>query len=161
MNDYKKVLVQVDEILNYLPSEDFEKIPEDVRDLIKNYKDKDYVWKYDVSKELKNQDVDRDTIAFLSYLNMEYLLNEEQKTLMNQIHELNERKLEKEKSEKYDINNIFKNDIDKSKITEQPKIETLEKNENTLIEKYIFKINKKIEEFSSSIFLLVIFVYHL
>ena len=42
-------------------------------------KDKEYFWKYDEKKPLKEQDVSRDTIAFLSYLNMEYLLNEKQK----------------------------------------------------------------------------------
>ncbi len=155
MDDYKKVLVQVDEILNYLSLEDLEKIPEDVRDLIKEYKDKDYVWKYDTSKELKNQDVDRDTFAFLSYLNMEYLLNEEQKELMDQIHELNERKLEKEKSEKYDSDNIFKNEVDKPRTIEQQNVENqeLEKKEEALVEyhkeNFFVRIFKKIKNIFS------------
>lgn len=40
---------------------------------------------------------------------MEYLLNEEQKELMKQIHEFNEKKLEEEKNIKYSTENIFKN----------------------------------------------------
>ena len=45
----------------------------------------------------------------LSYLNMEYLLNEEQKEFMQNLHKLNEQKLEKEKQEKYNTENLFKN----------------------------------------------------
>ena len=40
---------------------------------------------------------------------MEYLLNDEQKELMNKIHQLNEQKLEKEKQEKHNPNELFKN----------------------------------------------------
>lgn len=108
MIDYNKRLVEVDEILNYLPKEDLLKIPKDIRQLIKYNKDKEYVWKYDESKELKNQNLSRDTIAFLSYLNMEYLLNEEQKQLMQQIHQINEKKLERKKEEQYNSHNLFK-----------------------------------------------------
>ena len=47
---------------------------------------------FDETKELKDQNLSRDTIIILSHLNMEYLLNEEQKKLMEQIHEFNEKK---------------------------------------------------------------------
>lgn len=109
MVDYNKRLVEVDEILNYLSIDDLNKIPEEIRKLIKDNKDTEYEWHYDGTKPLKEQNVNRDTIAFLSYLNMEYLLNEEQKELMKQIHEFNEKKLEEEKNIKYSTENIFKN----------------------------------------------------
>ena len=102
MNDYKKRLVEVDEILNYLSEEDLMKIPKEIRKVIRDNKDLNYYWKYDESKELKDQDVSRDTIAFLTYLNMKYLLNEEQKKLMEQILKFNEDKAEREKREKYE-----------------------------------------------------------
>ena len=73
MVDYNKRLVEVDEILKYLSEEDLMKIPEDIRQLVKENKDKEYTWQYDETKSLKDQNVSRDTIAFLSYLNMEYL----------------------------------------------------------------------------------------
>ena len=71
MIDYNKRLVEVDEILKYLSNEDLVKIPEDVRQAIKDNKDKEYIWKYDISKELKDQGLCKDTIILLSYLNME------------------------------------------------------------------------------------------
>ena len=108
MIDYDKRLVEVDEILNYLSKEELLKIPEEIRQLIKSNKDKGYVWKYDETKELKDQELSRDTIAFLSYLNMEYLLNKEQKQLMQQIHQFNEKKLEEKKKKQYNSHYLFK-----------------------------------------------------
>ncbi len=90
--DQKKCLVQVDEVLNHLSEEDLNKIPLDIRNSIKENKDKNYTWEYDETKELWDQDLDRKSIAILSYLNMEYLVNKEQKELLKEMHRFNERK---------------------------------------------------------------------
>lgn len=107
--EYTKCLVELDEILDYLSLENLVKIPIEIRNSIKEQKDKEYIWKYDETKQLKEQGLDRKTIAMLSYLNMEYLLNKEQKELMQNLHNLNEQKLEKEKQEKNNADNLFKN----------------------------------------------------
>ena len=141
MGDYNKRLVEVDEILNYLTEEELQKIPKDVRKVIKENKDKEYIWKYDESKELKDQGICRDTIVILSYLNMEYLLDEEQKELMKQIHELNERKTEQEKANQYSSDNLFK----KSNLEEVKQTQ-----ENALViykESFFTKIINKIKNF--------------
>ena len=90
--EYQKCLVEVDEILKHLNMNEFNKIPQDIRNLISEKKDKNYIWRYDKSKSLSEQNIDRQTIAILSYLNMEYLLDEEQKLLMEEIHRTNEKK---------------------------------------------------------------------
>ena len=90
--DYSKVLVEVDEVLKYLSKEDFAKIPDDVMTEIRKNKDRHYKWKYDVEKSLNEQNLSREAIVLLSFLNMEYLLNDEQKELMEQIHKFNDRK---------------------------------------------------------------------
>ena len=95
--EYEKCLVEVDEVLNHLSKEELNKIPEDVLKNIKKHKDKEYMWKYDESKRLEEQTFDRNTIAILSYINMEYLLSKEQKVLMEELHRFNEKKIEKEK----------------------------------------------------------------
>ncbi len=127
MVDYNKRLVEVDEILNYLSEDDLQKIPEDIRNAIKEKKDKEYAWKYDETKPLKEQNLSRDTIVILSYLNIEFLLNEEQKELMHQIHALNEKKAEEKKKEMYSADNLFKNKKQENVQNEQPE-------ENSLIE---------------------------
>ncbi len=146
MVDYNKRLVEVDEILKYLSEEDLLKIPEDIRQLIKDNKDKEYTWQYDETKPLKDQNVSRDTIAFLSYLNMEYLLNEKQKQFMQQMHEMNERKLEEEKAEKYKVDDLFKRNVTKQE--EQKNEEVVQ--ETALVEykeSFFAKIVNKIKSF--------------
>lgn len=107
--EYAKCLVEVDEVLKYLNPEELVKIPVNVRKAISDNKDKNYDWEYDVSKKLEDQNLNRKSIAILSYLNMEYLLNDEQRKLMEQIHKLNEQKQEEEKKVRYNPDNIFKN----------------------------------------------------
>ena len=89
MIEYGKRFVEVDEVLNHLSRADYNKIPMDIKELIKNQKDKNYYWKYDESKTLENQRLHSDTIAILSYICAEYLLNEKQKLFVNQIHSMN------------------------------------------------------------------------
>ena len=109
--EYTKCLVQLDEVLKYLSIEDLEKIPFEIRNSIKQQKDKEYIWKYDKRNALKEQELDRKTVALLSYLNMEYLLNPEQKEYMETIHKINEQKIEKEKQkqDRYNYDNLFNN----------------------------------------------------
>ena len=144
MVDYDKRLVEVDEILELLPQDDLSKIPEDIRMLIKDNKNKEYVWNYDKEKELKDQDLNRDTIIILSYLNMEYLLNKEQKELMEKIYKLNELKAEKLKEEKYKSEDLFK-DKDKEGNNNQNNQMILYK------ESFFMKIIKKIKGVLSNI----------
>lgn len=89
MKEYSKRLVEVDEILKHMSKKDLEKIPKEVLSIIRDNKDSKYIWNYDKTKSLKNQNINKDTISILSYLNMEYLLNSEQKDLIMKIHNLN------------------------------------------------------------------------
>ena len=150
MLDYKKRMVEVDEVLNYLSKEDILKIPLRIRLLIKLNKDPNYKWKYNIDKSLKDQNLHRDTIAFLSYLNMEYILDSRQKDLMKQIHDLNGKSIDEKEIHEYNSENIFKNDrINKSKNDE------LDKHNNAVHYKQLIsyrenlfkKIIRKIKEF--------------
>lgn len=143
MIDYNKRLVEVDEVLKYLSEEDLSKIPEDIRQLIKDNKDKEYEWEYDDTKPLKDQNLNRDTIAFLSYLNMEYLLNEEQKQLMQEIHEFNEKKAEEAKSEKYGVEDLFK----KKQENIEPKVDIQEQSLVEYKETFFKRLLNKIKNF--------------
>lgn len=109
--DYEKCLVELEEVLNHLKEEELRKIPYEIRKVINEKKDKQYNWKYDEDKELEEQDMNRKTILMLSYLNMKYLLNEEQRVLMEELHRFNEEKIEKEKRKKYDSKDIFEKNI--------------------------------------------------
>ena len=108
MIDYKKRFVEVDEIIKYLPKKELSKIPKDLIDLIRKNKDSEYIWKYDSNKKLEEQNIHKDTIAILSYINMKYILEDNQKMLMKNLHFFNEMKSEKLKREKFNPENIFK-----------------------------------------------------
>lgn len=125
--EYEKCLVEVDEVLNHLSKEELNKIPEDVLKGIKKHKDKEYMWKYDESKQLEEQKFDRNTIVILSYINMEYLLNKEQKDLMEKLHELNEQNFINEIQEKYDSKDLFKTKTN-TKVENENAIAKLENN---------------------------------
>jgi len=92
MVDCNKRLVEVDVILNYLSQENYAKIPQEIIKAIKENMDKDYTWEYDESKKLEDQDLNRDTVAMLAYINTEYLLNDEQKAYMEKMYQENEQK---------------------------------------------------------------------
>lgn len=141
--EYEKCLVELDEILKYLKEDERDKIPYEIRKAIKEKKDKQYNWNYDESKTLSEQNINRKTIAMLSYLNMEYLLNGEQKKLIEKLHELNEKKIEREKTEKYSIDNIFKNNIKYDKKEEVELVEVKEKKWYKKIFSFIKNILKK------------------
>lgn len=141
--EYEKCLVELDEIFKYLKDEEKRNIPYEIRKAIKEKKDKHYHWNYDESKTLNEQNINRKTIAMLSYLNMEYLLNEKQKKLMEEIHKFNEKKIEKEKSEKYNPDSIFKNNIKYDKKEEVALAEVEERKWYEKIFSFIKKILKK------------------
>ena len=147
MIDYNKRLVEVDVVLKHLSDSDYNKIPKEVIQVIKDNMDKEYIWEYDETKELKDQGLSRDTIAFLSYINMEYLLNEKQREYMQRLYEINEQeKLKEEYSNdvKYDYSNLFKRNHEEE-IEQTSKVE-----ENSLIvykEGFFTKLVNKIKKF--------------
>lgn len=109
MNDYGKRFVEVDEILNRMSQKDFNKIPREIINLIRENKDINYIWKYDDRKSLKEQKAHKDTINILSYINTEFILEGEQRNLIKKFHFFNEMKNEILKKQKYNTENIFKN----------------------------------------------------
>ena len=62
MLTYEKSLVEVQEILNYLPDEDYEKIPDEIINLINENKDPNYIWNYDESKLASNVAAENDVL---------------------------------------------------------------------------------------------------
>lgn len=91
MEEYEKRLVEVYEVLKYMPKDEVDKIPEDLKGAIRDGRDLSYEWHYDETKKLVEQDLHTDTIAMLSYINMEYILTSEQKKILEQSHILNDK----------------------------------------------------------------------
>ena len=103
----RKILTQVYEILKLLSDDEFNKIPIEIIKMIEENKDNNYIWKYNDTIPLKNQNIDRGTVAVLSYININYLLDTEQRKNIEDIILYNEKKAESLKREKYDPNQMF------------------------------------------------------
>lgn len=87
-----KRLVEVEEVLKYLVEDERRKIPEEIFKFIAKNKDKEYTWEIDKTKKLQEQDLPDATLAILAYISTKYLFTEEQRKLMEQFYELNDRK---------------------------------------------------------------------
>ena len=138
MVDYEKRLVEVDEILNHLSYQYKNKIPKDILEVIKQNKDYSYYWTFDNKKKLYQQDIPRDTIAILSYINMEYLLNDEQKKYMQKYHLLNEKSIN-DNEDIFQNRNVKKVDTKNILLVETNKRSNLFENIKKLF-KRLFKI---------------------
>ena len=103
----RKILTQVYEILKFLSEDEFNKIPIEIIKMIEENKDNNYIWKYNDTIPLKNQNIDRGTVAVLAYININYLLDPEQRKSVEDIILYNEKKAESLKREKYDPNKMF------------------------------------------------------
>ena len=80
MDNYYNELVEVDAILNYLNEEDYNKIPQNIINAIKENKNKNYTFNYDDELELKEQHLLKETRAILYNLFRDYLATPEQKS---------------------------------------------------------------------------------
>lgn len=116
MNNYSEKLVEVDEVLHHLSAQNFNKIPKEIIKIINENKDKNYKWFYDENLTLEQQNLSRDAIVILSWINTEYLLNSEQKYFLNQMHRKNEKIAEVKKIKKYNPNDVF-NKLDHERIS--------------------------------------------
>jgi hypothetical protein len=66
---YKEIFV----IIGHLSDEDRNKIPKEFVDMIETKMDKDYVFNYDLTKELTDQHVLRETMSILAYIYINYI----------------------------------------------------------------------------------------
>lgn len=133
MEDLNKRLVEVECVLQKLVQNDKEKIPQKVWDYIENNKDSKYIFEYNDSKSLEEQNLNIDTIAILTQINMEYLLDENEKKEMKKLLKQDEQYLEQQKRKEYEMkygsNEIFKKEE--------------QSNTNKTEEKAIAKIDEK------------------
>ena len=106
---YSNVASELIEILNYLEEDVYKKIPSKVIENLSNIRNKDYNFKIDKTKTLKEQNILNETKQILSILFLKYCCTGEEAVELLKINK--ERSIDKEKelNEKYNIENIFEN----------------------------------------------------
>ncbi len=111
MNDkYAKAYKEVYEIIKCFPEEEYNKIPKEKVQFYIDNMDKNYDFTIDPNIDLSEQNISKEASAIIVILFEDYFATEEQKKKIEEILELNERKAEIERRQKYNPDDIFKKD---------------------------------------------------
>lgn len=106
--DYAMAYTEVVKILSYVPDEDVEKIPKDKLDFYKKNMDITYDYELDETKEFEEQDMSDITKAILANIFRDYWATPYQKERIEAKEKYDLEKLEEEKRQKYNPDDIFK-----------------------------------------------------
>ena len=131
-NTYSNAYTEVLEILKIVPKEQYEKIPKEELDFLEKNRNKDYNFSYNI----ENPNTLRKTDAILISMYKKYIATENEKKAIEEILELNYRKNELEKKEKYGNKVLF----NKTQEEIKEKILPIEVKKKNAFEKFIDKI---------------------
>lgn len=109
MNDieYASAYTEVLEIIKYIPEDDYKKIPLNYIDIFTNYSDKNYLFKYNPKKTLDEQNVSKKTKEIIALLYRNFWASGEKKDKILNYQRNKRIQIEKEKQERYNLNEIF------------------------------------------------------
>ncbi|MCL2382872.1 MAG: hypothetical protein FWC79_01555 [Oscillospiraceae bacterium] len=138
-SNYAKAYVEVLEVLKYVSKADFEKVSKDKIDFYKRHMDTSYEYKIDESLEFEKQVLSDISKAILANIFRDYWATEYQKERILAKEKFDVDKLEYEKSQMYDPNNIFKKDSNDIEITKQS-VGLIEYKEKNIIGRIFDKI---------------------
>lgn len=108
-NKYSKAYTEVLEIIKHFSEEEYKKIPQEKIDFFEKNKDKDYNFKIDPNVDLAEQNISQNANAILVALFRDYFATDKQKETLNKLLQQNQDKMEIEKNQKYNPNNMFQN----------------------------------------------------
>lgn len=124
-DNYPKAYKEVIEILNYVPKESVDKIPQTMLDTFKTKMDKEYDFTVDVNKSFEEQDILEETKAIFANIFRDYWATPYQKERIEAKEKYDRQKLEEEKMKKYNPEDIFKK---KQQIKESKTVENYNEN---------------------------------
>lgn len=108
-DNYSKAYKEVIEVLNFVPKESVDKIPQTMIDTFKAKMDNDYDFKVDINKSFEEQDLLDETKAIFANIFRDYWATPYQKERIEEKEKYDRQKMEEEKRENYDTNNLFSN----------------------------------------------------
>ena len=106
--NYPKAYTEVLEIMKYMPKEDVNKIPKEMIEMFKNKRDKSYVFNVKKTDDFADLKMLDETEAIFVNIFKDYWATPEQKKKIIEKQNYDKSIIEKEKVEKYNPNNIFK-----------------------------------------------------
>ena len=110
MNEkYAKAYTEVLEIISHFSEEEYNKIPSETIKFYEENKDKKYNYKINPKIDLNKQYISREAETLLVILFRDYFASPKQKDVLNNLLKQNQEKVEKERYEQYNPNDVFKN----------------------------------------------------
>lgn len=106
-----EIYVDISVIISMMPKEMKSKISSSFINFIENNKSNSYVSKINPKIPLKEQNIRKETKEMLGIIYRDYLCNDEERINMLQEEERELTRLENEKVDIYNLNNVFKNKI--------------------------------------------------
>ena len=107
-NMYAIAYSEILEILKYIPQEEYNKIPQEKIELFKAKADKNYKFRYDPRKKLNEQEVSKIAKGIIAILYRDYWATPEQRKIIKDYQKMKRSKIEEEKRNKYNANDLFK-----------------------------------------------------
>ena len=105
---YPKAYKEVIEVLKFVPNESVNKIPKEMLEMFKNKMDKNYNFSVDINKNFEEQILLEETKAILANIFRDYWATPQEKEKIIAKEKLDMQKIEKEKLQKYNPDNLFK-----------------------------------------------------
>ena len=138
---YSEAFVEVLAILDNTPIEEKNSIPEKFMNFLKENASKTYKIAFDKNKQIEELTLKKETKAILSVIYYNYLCPKDQKEEYVEILNNNQTKFEEELREKYNPDNIFKNNTTAEPVHQQVKEEmAMTEYKESFITKIINKI---------------------
>lgn len=138
-NTYTRAYTEVLEILNHFSREEYDKIPNEKIEFYKNNMDKEYDYRINPKVDLSKQNISKEANAILISLFRDYFATKKQKSTLENLLNQNQLKAEKEKAEKYNYDNMFKDKLYMSKATTEDNVSIIEYKES-LFSKFFNKL---------------------
>ena len=113
--EFAEASAEINEIFKYLPKEEVEKIPSKLREFFKEVSSKDYVTNINPNMPLDKQQIKEKTKDIIALICRNYWCSEEERKELDQKLIENDKKFEEELREKYNPDNIFKNNVTTTK----------------------------------------------
>jgi len=108
-DNYSKAYKEIVEILKYVPEESVNKIPKEMRDMFEAEQLKTYNFQIDTEKPFEEQELLEETKAILANIFRDYWATDYQKARIIEKENQDREEWERQKREKYNPNDIFKN----------------------------------------------------
>ena len=135
--EYLNSLYQINEIIKYMTPNLKARIPKKIISYFENNKSKDYNWKIDETIPLEKQNLLPATKEILTVLYRDYICDDVERVELEKNLTNNEIKYQEKLKEKYNTNNIFKNNVNEG-------VDTITENEKTSVVAYRESLFSKI-----------------